>query len=571
MSITDYLPSLLTNLLPSHGSVAYTVIVFAIVISVGVWLGRKKIFGISFGIACVLFMGILLSHFGFTVNDHILHFVKELGLILFVYTIGLQVGPGFFASFQQGGLKLNFLAIISAFCCVLTVVSIHFISGAQMPELVGVMSGAVTNTPGLGAAQQALQDALSASGKDADTIKSVMADVANGYAVTYPFGVLGIILVMICFKSFGKVNIETEKRLNVWKNNKGKSILDKVAIRVSNPDVFDKTVGSIHKTIGLDFVISRIKRGDVVSVANDNSMLQQGDEILLITESKNIDKFLKLIGEKTNISFVESDKTNIVSRRLNVTNKMAYIKKLGELNIQDKFDVTISRIFRAGIEFIPNYNSKLQFGDTITVVGSESRIKEIEKVFGNSKKKLEHPHIAELFFGITLGVLLGSLPIHIPGLTTPLKLGLAGGPLIVAILMSRYGGKFSVTHYVSHSANLMVREIGIVLFLACVGLGAGEKFVSTLTEGQGVTWMMYGVLITLIPVIAITLIGRFFYKLNFLEICGLISGTQTDPPALAFANDFTNSDDPSLTYASVYPLTTFLRIMVGQLLIVFFY
>lgn len=572
--MSEYLPQWVLDLFTNHESVAYTALVYAFVIATGVALGKVRVFGISFGIACVLFMGILVSHFGFTVNGHIEHFVKEFGLILFVYTIGLQVGPGFFASFQQGGLKLNSLAILSAVSCVLTVVILHFSTNTPMSEMVGIMSGAVTNTPGLGAAQQTLTDILVERGTTPEVIASIKADVGNGYAVAYPFGVLGIILVMLIFRKAMKINLDAEKRLNDWKLHKTASSVDKLVVKVENSELFNKEIPAIKKLFSEEkFVISRICRGEEVALVDKNTILKQGDLLLIIGNPKEFEAIIQKIGsrQKTEIFDVENPHNHIISRRMNVTNKMAYSKKLGEFNVRERFGVTISRVFRSGVEFVPTYDTKLQFGDTITVVGDEANIKTIEKVFGNSKKRLQHPHIAELFFGIVLGVILGSIPIPIPGLAMPVKLGLAGGPLIVAILISRYGGKLSVTHYVSHSANLMVREIGIVLFLASVGLASGEKFISTLTEGSGLKWMLLGVAITLVPLIVVSLMARFVYKLNFLEICGLLSGSQTDPPALAFAHDITGSDAPAVTYAAVYPLTTFMRIMIGQLLLVMFY
>ncbi|MDO4783207.1 MAG: putative transporter [Capnocytophaga felis] len=560
----------IVNLFSNHENVAYTVIVYSIVIALGVALGKVRVWGISFGIACVLFAGIAAAHFGFTVDGHIQHFIKEFGLILFVYTIGLQVGPGFFASFQQGGVKLNSLAVISVLTCMLTVVGLHYLTGTGMAELVGIMSGAVTNTPGLGAAQQAIVDISLARGASQEVINGTLSNVSNGYAVAYPFGVLGIILIMMVLKSMFKVNLDAEKRLNQWKINKNNSSVDRIAVNVENPILFDKHIAIIKKTLGMDFVISRLYRDGKVLLVDKDTFLREKDILLLVANPKDFEGLSTLIGKKASLSLFEEEAANIVSRRMNVTNKQAYSKKLGEINVREKYGVTISRVYRAGIEFVPTKDTKLQFGDTITVVGDEEHIKLIEKVFGNSKKRLQHPHIAELFFGIVLGVILGSIPLYIPGMSSPVKLGLAGGPLIVAILISRYGGRFSVTHYVSHSANLMVREIGIVLFLASVGLGAGQNFIKTLSEGDGLFWMLMGVAITLIPLIVVSLLARFYFKLNFLEICGLLSGSQTDPPALAFAHDVTGSDAPAVTYAAVYPLTTFMRIMIAQLLIVFF-
>ncbi|GJQ03883.1 putative transporter [Capnocytophaga canimorsus] len=555
------------NLMTNHESVAYTVIVYSVVIALGVALGKVRIGGISFGIACVLFAGIAAAHFGFTVNHEVQHFIKEFGLILFVYTIGLQVGPGFFASFQKEGLKLNSLAIIAVVCCVATVIAIHYLLDIDMPTLVGIMSGAVTNTPGLGAAQATVTDL---SGGTIST--SVLS---TGYAVAYPFGVLGIIIVMLAMKSALRININTEKRLHNWKHHDDQSSIARIAIEIDNPALFGKRLSVINETLNFSFIISRVFKRNTSEehLADNQIILEEKDVALIVCDKKNVEKLLNLMGKQVQAAdfFTEDEKQmKIVSRRINVTQRSAYTKKLSELNVRGRFGVTITRVFRAGLEFIPSPNTKLQFGDTITVIGDEASIQLVSKEFGNSKKRMRTPHIAELFLGITLGVLVGSIPFHIPGIPVPVKLGLAGGPLIVAILISRYGGRLSVTHYVSQSANLMVREIGIVLFLASVGLDAGKTFMETILHGEGLYWMLIGALITLIPLIITALVSRFNYKLTYLETCGLLAGASTDPPALAFAHDVTNSDTPALTYASVYPLTTFMRIMVAQLLIVFF-
>ncbi|MDO5608530.1 MAG: putative transporter [Capnocytophaga sp.] len=553
------------NLMSNHESVAYTVIVYGVVIALGVALGKVRVWGISFGIACVLFTGIAAAHFGFEVNHEVQHFIKEFGLILFVYTIGLQVGPGFFASFQKEGFKLNSLAVLSVLVCVITVVAIHYLSGVDMPTLVGIMSGAVTNTPGLGAAQATAAD-LSGGAVSSSVL-------STGYAVAYPFGVLGIIIVMLAMKSFLKININSEKRLHSRKHLGDQASISRFAIEVANPALFGKKLNAINETLDENFIVSRLyKKGEVILAAN-TIILEKGDILLVVANAKSLEKLLNLIGNKVKSEeyFSDEDKeVKIVSRRINVTQRSAYSKKLVDLNVRERFGVTITRVYRAGLEFVPSPNSKLQFGDTITVIGDEQSIQMISNEFGNSKKRMRTPHIAELFLGITLGVLAGSIPFHIPGIPVPVKLGLAGGPLIVAILISRYGGKFSVTHYVSQSANLMVREIGIVLFLASVGLDAGKTFMETILHGDGFLYMGLGALITLIPLIVTALVSRFNYRLTYLETCGLLAGSSTDPPALAFSHEVTNSDTPALTYASVYPLTTFMRIMVAQLLIVFF-
>ena len=552
----------LWNLMTNHESVAYTVIVYSVVIAIGVALGKVKFFGISFGIAWVLFAGIAMAEMGFTVNTHIQHFIKEFGLILFVYTIGLQVGPGFFSAFKKEGIKLNLLAVISIATCVATVIAIHYLTNTDMSTLVGIMSGAVTNTPGLGAANAALAEKF---GEDAPSLTTM-------YAVAYPFGVFGIIIVMLGLRGIFKVNIEAEKRLNSLRHSKDQVVINRFAIKVSNPSLFGKKLSVIKKTLDFDFTISRMCRKGEILLADADTLIEEGDVVLVVANQRENEKFFTLMGDSVAMTdyFPDEKDMRYTSRRINVTQRAIFTKTLGELDVRRRFGVTITRVFRAGVEFVPSAHTKLQFGDTITVIGDETHIQLVSKEFGNSKRRLQTPHIAELFMGITLGVLLGSIPFSIPGIPGAVRLGLAGGPLIVAILISRYGGKFSVTHYVSQSANLMVREIGIVLFLASVGLDAKAKFIETLLHGDGLYWMGLGVLITLIPLLVTSLIARIKGKLDYLEICGLLSGASTDPPALAFANDMSNSEIPALTYASVYPLTTFLRIMVAQLLIVFF-
>lgn len=548
----------LWNLMADHESVAYTVIVYSVVIAIGVALGKVKFFGISFGIAWVLFAGIAMAEMGFTVNTHIQHFIKEFGLILFVYTIGLQVGPGFFSAFKKEGIKLNLLAVISIATCVATVIAIHYLTNTDMSTLVGIMSGAVTNTPGLGAANAALAEKF---GEDAPSLTTM-------YAVAYPFGVFGIIIVMLGLRGIFKVNIEAEKRLNSLRHSKDQVVINRFAIKVSNPSLFGKKLSVIKKTLDFDFTISRMCRKGEILLADADTLIEEGDVVLVVANQRENEKFFTLMGDSVAITdyFPDEKDMRYTSRRINVTQRAIFTKTLGELDVRRRFGVTITRVFRAGVEFVPSAHTKLQFGDTITVIGDETHIQLVSKEFGNSKRRLQTPHIAELFMGITLGVLLGSIPFSIPGIPGAVRLGLAGGPLIVAILISRYGGKFSVTHYVSQSANLMVREIGIVLFLASVGLDAKAKFIETLLHGDGLYWMGLGVLITLIPLLVTSLIARIKGKLDYLEICGLLSGASTDPPALAFANDMSNSEIPALTYASVYPLTTFLRIMVAQLL-----
>lgn len=556
------------DLFSNHESIAYTVLIYSAVIAIGVFLGKIKFFGISFGIAFVLFAGIAISHFGFTINPEILHFVKEFGLILFVYTIGLQVGPGFFASLEKEGIKLNFISIITILTCVATVLTIFYVTKEDIVVLTGIMSGAVTNTPGLGAAQQTIMDL--SSGNPDDKISTL----GTAYAVSYPFGVLGIIVVMLMFKSLLRVNVEAESRLNKWKTIAKAGTFSRRAIKVINPQLFGKKVADIYEVLGDHLVISRLSRQGKIIRANAQTILEENDVLLIVAAPDDFRKIENFVGKEdfeTDLGLDNKGNSPIVSKRISITKKAAYAKKIGQSDIFNAYPITVTRYIRAGLEFIATPSTKLQFGDTIIVIGEEKDIEKFAKVVGNSKKDMSTPHIAEMFFGIILGVLLGSIPFHIPGVPLPVKLGLAGGPLVVAILISRYGGKFSVTHYVSQSANLMVREIGIVLFLASVGLGAGENFIETIVNGDGLYWMLLGVIITLVPLIVTSVVCRSIYKLDYPEICGILAGVSTDPPALAFAHQSTGSEAPAVSYATVYPLTTFLRIMVAQFLILFFY
>lgn len=541
-------------------SIAHTALIYALVIAVGSALGKIKVFGVSFGIACVLFAGLLIGYLGMGVDDHILHFVKEFGLILFVYTIGLQVGPGFFDSLKREGLTLNLLAASVVIIGSGLTVILALTADVPMSTMVGIMSGAVTNTPGLGAAQQAI--------KDSGTAVAIGTSGA-GYAIAYPFGVLGIILIMMILKQVFRINLATETILHSKKTDKINLAPSRISLIVTNPLLFDKPIKSILDVMKTHLVVTRILHDNEIHAATKETILRKGDSILIVAKPEEFSRLRLIVGEDSPHDLFQSS-GKIVARRISVTQKSAYGKKLCDLNITTHFGATLTRIQRAGVEFIPDGQTKLQFGDSVNAIGEEDNIELLAKAFGNSKVKLREPMIAPVFFGIVLGVILGSIPFYIPGIPAPIKLGLAGGPLIVAILISRYGGRFSVISYVAQSANLMVREIGIVLFLASVGISSGPLFVNSLKSGEGWVWMGLGALITVIPIIIVGLIARYWVKLNYFEICGLLAGSQTDPPALAFANQVTGSEAPSATYATVYPLTTVLRILMAQLLILIF-
>lgn len=544
-------------------TVAHTIILYSVVIAAGVFLGKLKIRGVSLGITFVLFAGILMGHLGFTANHKVIEFVRDFGLILFIFSIGLQVGPGFFASFRKGGLALNMLAAAIVILGGFTTVMIHLISGTPVPELVGVMSGAVTNTPGLGAAQNALAQVT--SGIEA----AAVPDIGLGYAVAYPFGVLGIIITMMLLRKM--MGIDMKQELEILNNelHPADSLPEKLNILVTNPLIFNKPVSEVSRVLGSGVVISRILHNGNLLSPTSETVIHEGDIILAVTSKGMAKEVLQLTGSISEMD-LSTKSGDLISRRLLVTNKEVTGKSLGSLKLRTRFNINITRIYRSGIEFIANPGIELQMGDRLTVVGDEKSLAKVTAEVGNSMKRLEEPNIIPIFVGILLGVILGSIPVNLPGMAHPLKLGLAGGPLIVAILLSKYGHKFSLVSYTTASANLMLREIGIVMFLASVGIKSGENFISTLVSGDGLKWLGYGAMITLVPLLLIGFIARISLKRNYFEICGLLSGSMTDPPALAFANGIAQSEAPSIAYATVYPLVMFLRIFMAQLLILVF-
>ena len=551
------------DLFTNHGTVAFTVLVYAIVIASGVLLGKLSFKGVSFGIAFVLFTGILAGHLGFKIDTEIIEFLRDFGLILFVYTMGLQVGPGFFASLQKQGLKFNLLAVMCVMLSIAVVVVIFFITKIPMPALVGIMSGAVTNTPGLGAATQTLKDI-------ADAHPGVVATpMGTFYALAYPGGVLGIILCMIVFKRIYKINLEKESQLFIQKNMEKTPRPGTINLIVKNPSIYGKPVKTLFDTLHTKYVVSRIYHNNQVAQATKGTVLQEDDVIMVVAQPNDFDRLKTIVGKESNMDLSKMNGP-LVAKKVRITKAEAYSHSLAYLDPLKNYGVMISRISRAGIEFIASGDSRLQFGDIVTAIGEERQVEELIKDFGDSEKKLREPHVAGLFFGITIGVIFGSIPFAIPGLSVPVKLGLAGGPLIIAILISRFAGFLPITPYISQSANYMVREIGIVLFLASVGLKAGPDFVQTLTSAQGPLYLLLGISITLIPLVITALVSRLVYKLNYLEICGLLAGASTDPPALSFSIQMTGSDAPAIAYAGVYPLTMFLRILLPQLLLLLF-
>jgi putative transport protein len=544
-------------------SVAQTIILYSFVIAVGVVLGKIKVFKISLGITFVLFAGIAVGHFGFKVNHQVLDFAKDFGLILFVFSVGLQVGPGFFSSFRKGGLTLNLLAMSVVFMGAATAVVLHFITGVSMPMMVGILSGSVTNTPGLGAAQQALNEVVLVNPGDE------IPDISLGYAVAYPFGVLGIILTMLFIRSATRTNITDEIKLYNELQQPEEALPEKISVVITNPDIEGKKVQDLKVFIKHDTVVSRIHHNGEIAGVHSGSELHTGDIILIVAQKGDIPGLIKLFGKKSDLDLA-AQPGKLMSKQVLVTHVSVSGRSLESLKIRPRFGINITRIYRAGIELVASPKLKLQLGDKITMVGEESSIERVAQMLGNSVKRLNEPNLFPIFIGILLGVVLGSIPIAIPGIPTAIKLGIAGGPLIVAILLSKYGYKLSLASYTTPSANLMLREVGIVLFLASVGIKAGEKFIPTLVSGDGFIWMGYGAIITLIPLVLVGLFTKIILKRSFFEVCGLLSGSMTDPPALAFANSIAQCEAPAVAYATVYPLVMFLRIVSAQLLVMLF-
>ena len=543
--------------------IAHSIFVLALVISLGLLLGKIKIFGISLGTTWILFFGIFLGHLGLEINELVLHFLREFGLILFIYSIGMQVGPSFFSSFKQGGVTLNMLATGVVLLGVTTAYIIHVITGVPIATMVGILSGAVTNTPGLGAAQQTY----------ADMTGTTDPTIATAYAVAYPLGVVGIILSLILFRYIFKINLQKEDQGLDDHNSSKQTEAHMFTLQVLNPAIMGKTIVDIKDLIDKEFVISRLlhsSTGELV-VPRTDTVLEENDKLLVVSNLKNIDTIEALVGRRIDMNREEWNKldSQLISRRISITKPEINGRSIGNLRPRNLFGINITRVNRAGVDLIADSRLQLQLGDRVTVVGSEAAIANVEKFLGNSLKRLREPNLISIFIGIALGVLLGSIPFAIPGIPQPVKLGLAGGPLIVAILISKFGPKYKLVTYTTMSANLMLREIGIAIFLACVGLAAGENFVETVVNG-GYKWIGYGAIITVVPLLIVGFIGRKGCKLNYFTLMGLIAGSMTDPPALAFANSSARNDVPAVSYATVYPLTMFLRVITAQLLLLFF-
>jgi len=547
---------------------ALTIVIFAVTIAVGLLLGRVKIKGISIGSTWILFVGIVLSHFGATVDATALSFIKDFGLILFVFAIGLQVGPGFIHSFKKGGFSLNALALLMVLMTVGVTMAIRFVTGESLANLVGVMSGAVTNTPGLGAAQQTAQDVMTAQNYAPEDVALTVSTLASSYAISYPLGVLAVIGLLIAYKTFFKVDLAKEKKALELDDDTAADAARRMHCEVENPAIFGKSIKTIAHSQGAKFVISRLMRNGEVSVPNSETILEKGDKLLIVTSNQYVDMIRIVFGEEIPMHQSDWEKLdkNLVTRRLTVTKANLTGKTLGSMHIREVYGVTITRVIRAGIELVAQPNLILQMGDGLMVVGTESDIQSIVGLVGNKRENLSHPNLAPIFAGIALGVLFGSIPIHFPGIPQPIRLGLAGGTLVIAILLGHFGPKLHITTYTTLSANMMLREVGIALFMAAVGLGAGANFVESLVAG-GYWWILYGFLITIIPIIILMLLCRFVLHLNFYKMCGLIAGSCTNPTALSFSQESYGTDYVAVNYATVYPLSMFLRVLVAQVLI----
>ncbi|MDE6396217.1 MAG: putative transporter [Muribaculaceae bacterium] len=542
-------------LFPHQTSIASTLVLYSFVIAAGIYLGKMKIFGVSLGVTFVLFVGILMGHFNYTVDEHVLKFVREFGLILFIFSIGLQVGPGFFSSFKKGGVTLNGLAVLGIALNVLIVVLIYnFGNVGDKSAIVGIMSGAVTNTPGLAAAQQAVSGM-----PDGATQINIMA---QGYAAAYPLGVVGIIVAMFVIKGLFKINIKDEIRQIEEEIADSQQKPAIITIKVTNPLVNGRTLVQLHSVITTDFVVSRLQGADSkVIIPVSSTQIHDGDFLLIVCSSKDVESFRTVLGPEVEMDW-EATETPVVSRRILITKSEYNGTTLGSLRLHNGYRLNCTRVNRAGVDLLASPGLRLQMGDRMTVVGDLNDIERLAHRLGNSMKRLNQPNLITIFVGIIFGIILGSINIGFG-----MKLGLAGGPLVVAILLSRFGYRFKLVTYTSSSASLLLRELGICLFLASVGISAGKGFASTVFNETGMWWVIWGFVITVVPLLVVGLIARGKYKLNYLTIMGLFSGNYTDPPALAYANNSTGHDAPAVAYSTVYPLTMFLRVVAAQALV----
>ncbi|MDW5513587.1 putative transporter [Klebsiella pneumoniae subsp. pneumoniae] len=547
--------------------IALTVSVLALVAVVGLWIGNVKIRGVGFGIGGVLFGGIIVGHFvdqaGVTLSSPMLHFIQEFGLILFVYTIGIQVGPGFFASLRVSGLRLNLFAILIVILGGLVTAVLHKLFNIPLPVVLGIFSGAVTNTPALGAGQQIL--------RDLGVPFEVVDQMGMSYAMAYPFGICGILLTMWLVRLFFRINVEKEAQRFEESSGNGHAHLHTINVRVENPNLNQMAIQDVPLLNSDNIVCSRLKRGELLMVPAPGTLIQAGDLLHLVGRPEDLHNAQLVIGQEVATS-LSTRGTDLKVERVVVTNEKVLGKKIRDLHVKQRYDVVISRLNRAGVELVASSSASLQFGDILNLVGRPEAIDAVAAELGNAQQKLQQVQMLPVFIGIGLGVLLGSIPLFIPGFPAALKLGLAGGPLIMALILGRIGSIGKLYWFMPPSANLALRELGIVLFLAVVGLKSGGDFVATLTQGDGLSWIAYGIFITAIPLLTVGVLARMLAKMNYLTLCGMLAGSMTDPPALAFANNLhATSGAAALSYATVYPLVMFLRIITPQLLAVLFW
>lgn len=547
--------------------IALTVSVLALVAVVGLWLGNIKIRGVGFGIGGVLFGGIFVGHFadqlGWVLSADMLHFIQEFGLILFVYTIGIQVGPGFFASLRVSGLRLNLFAFGIVVMGGLVTAILHKLFAIPLPVVLGIFSGSVTNTPALGAGQQILRDL----GIPAD----VVDQMGMSYAMAYPFGICGILLSMWLVRVLFRVNVEQEAKEHESTLTNGHALIKTINIRVENPNLNNMAIQDVPILNSATIICSRLKRDDTLMVPSPDTLIQHGDLLHLVGQPADLNNARLVIGQEVDTS-LSTRGTDMRVERVVVTNEKVLGKKIRDLQVKERYDVVISRLNRAGVELVASQDASLQFGDILNLVGRPSSIDAVADMVGNAQQKLQQVQMLPVFIGVGLGVMLGSIPLYVPGFPVALKLGLAGGPLIMALILGRIGSIGKLYWFMPPSANLALRELGIVLFLAVVGLKSGGDFVDTLVNGEGMSWVGYGIFITAIPLITVGLLARMFAKMNYLTLCGMLAGSMTDPPALAFANNLhATSGAAALSYATVYPLVMFLRIITPQLLAVLFW
>lgn len=547
--------------------IALTVSVLALVAVVGLWIGNVKIRGVGFGIGGVLFGGIIVGHFvdhaGVALSSPMLHFIQEFGLILFVYTIGIQVGPGFFASLRVSGLRLNLFAILIVILGGLVTAVLHKLFDIPLPVVLGIFSGAVTNTPALGAGQQIL--------RDLGVPFEVVDQMGMSYAMAYPFGICGILLTMWLVRLFFRINVEKEAQRFEESSGNGHANLHTINVRVENPNLNQMAIQDVPMLNSDNIVCSRLKRGELLMVPAPGTLIQAGDLLHLVGRPEDLHNAQAVIGQEVATS-LSTRGTDLKVERVVVTNEKVLGKKIRDLHVKQRYDVVISRLNRAGVELVASSSASLQFGDILNLVGRQEAIDAVAAELGNAQQKLQQVQMLPVFIGIGLGVLLGSIPLFIPGFPAALKLGLAGGPLIMALILGRIGSIGKLYWFMPPSANLALRELGIVLFLAVVGLKSGGDFVATLTQGEGLSWIAYGIFITAIPLLTVGILARMLAKMNYLTLCGMLAGSMTDPPALAFANNLhATSGAAALSYATVYPLVMFLRIITPQLLAVLFW